>query len=60
MPDIELAAKDLHAKEVYFITVGQDNPREVKREADTAAVRLSALGAEVKRHDMRTMKKSFS
>jgi hypothetical protein len=60
MPDIELAAKDHHEKEVYFIKVGQNNPREVKREADTAAVRLSALGAEVKRHDMRTMKKSFS
>ena len=56
MPDIELAAKDLHAKEVYFVTTERDNPREVKREADTASLRLSALGAEVKRHDIRTMK----
>lgn len=60
MPDIELAAKDLHAKEVIFVVVDKDNPRDVKRDADMASLRLSALGAEVKRHDVRTVRKSFS
>ena len=59
MPDIELAAKDLHAKEIYFVTLNQDNPRKVKRDADTAALRLSAIGAEVKRQDMRTKGKNL-
>ena len=60
MPDIELAAKDLKAKKVFFIVGNKDNPRDVKRDADTASLKLSRLGAEVKRYDTRTVRKSFA
>lgn len=60
MPDIELAANDLHAKEVFFVVSEKDNPRDVKRDADVASLKLSKLGAEVKRYDARTVRKSFA
>lgn len=60
MPDMELAAKDMHAKKVFFIVSDRDNPRDVKRDADTASLKLSRLGAEVKRYDTRTVRKSFA
>ncbi len=60
MPDIELTANDLHAKEVYFIVGDNDNPRDVKRDADMASLKLSKLDAEVKRQDIRTVRKSYA
>ena len=60
MPDIELAVKELHAKEVFFVVSDKDNPRDVKRDADTASLKLTRLGAEVKRYDTRTVRKSFA
>ncbi|MEM0154691.1 MAG: carbonic anhydrase [Methanothrix sp.] len=60
MPDMELAAKDLHAKEAFFIVSDKDNPRDVKRDADTASLKLSRDGAEVKRYDARTVRKSLA
>ncbi len=60
MPDMELAVNDLHAKEVFFVVSDKDNPRDVKRDADTASLKLTRLGAEVKRYDTRTVRKSFA
>ena len=61
MPDMELAVNDLDVEEVLFVVVGSnDNPRDVKRDADTASLKLTRLGAEVKRYDARTVRKSFA
>ncbi|MCL4372126.1 hypothetical protein M1373_02280 [Candidatus Marsarchaeota archaeon] len=60
LPDMELAVTDLHAKDVSFIVGNKDNPRDVKRDLDMASLRLSGIGAEVKRCDIRSVKKNFA
>ncbi len=60
MPDIKLAASELHANPVYFVTQDGENPRTTKQEADKAKLSLSQYkGIEINRHDMRSVKKSM-
>ncbi|MCL5102041.1 MAG: hypothetical protein M1544_01655 [Candidatus Marsarchaeota archaeon] len=60
MPDIRLAVNDLKARRVIVVTGNGDNPRDSKRYADLLGLKLSDLGAEVKRVDIRRVEKNRS